>query len=137
MVNKDGIDNIENFSHQFMDDYLLNQELHGVNDVVKRMVHSRDLHGLDLLMGVQGWRRFVYQNATSEIRKEVLGEYCSFQHPYFYRGREMRGFPRRKAGLMGATRGRNGEEMVMMMANRMYFDEDRDISPRQADGSER
>ena len=119
MVNKEGIDNIENFSHQFMDDYLLNQELHGVNNIVKRMIHSRDLYGLDLLMGVQGWRRFVYQNKTSEIRKDVLGEYCSFLHPNFYRGIEMKGLPRRKMRLMGATRSRNGEEMVMMMANRM------------------
>ena len=123
MIDKEGIDNVENFSHQFMDDYLLNQELHGVNDIVKRMLHRRDNQGLDLLMGVQGWRRFVYQNTTSEIRKEVLGEYCSPHHSYLVnRGNGMRVFSRRRVGLMRSARGRDGEErMMMMMANRRFF----------------
>jgi len=121
MVDKKGIDNVENFSHQFMDDYLLNQELHGVNDIVKQMLHSRDLQGLDLLMGVQGWRRFVYQNKTSDIRKEVLGEYCSSSYPHLYRTFGWKGSLRRKAGLKGSVQGRNGEPVMMMMTKRMFY----------------
>lgn len=108
VVDKAGISNVEDFSHQFMDDYLLNQEIHGVTEVLRRSLHKRDEKAMDLLMGVQGWRRFIYQNESSEIRKEVLGEYCRPDIPSFYRFAN---------GMVGGSR-RFREPMMMMKRTR-------------------
>lgn len=110
VVDKAGISNVEDFSHQFMDDYLLNQEIHGVTEVLRRSLHKRDEKVMDLVMGVQGWRRFLYQNESSEVRKEVLGEYCRPDYPSFYRFAN---------GMVGGSRRSRGPMMMMNKKARM------------------
>ena len=65
VVDQSGIRDISDFENQFIDRYLLNDEIRGVTTVVRRFLHERNSKELDLLMGVQGWRRFI---ATAESK---------------------------------------------------------------------
>lgn len=84
IVDQSGIKDTPDFENQFIDRYLLNDELHGITTVVRRFLHERNTKELDLLMGVQGWRRFISTAERSEKQSKALGKYCRFRmFPYY------------------------------------------------------
>ena len=75
-VDQSGIRDISDFENQFIDRYLLNDEIRGVTTVVRRFLHERNSKELDLLMGVQGWRRFIATAESNDDQSKALGKYC-------------------------------------------------------------
>lgn len=61
ITDKKDVKNLNNFKNQMMDEFLLGSEVLEFTDTMKRFLHDSNLQELDLLMGVQGWRRFVFQ----------------------------------------------------------------------------
>lgn len=76
VVDQSGIRDISDFENQFIDRYLLNDEIRGVTTVVRRFLHERNSKELDLLMGVQGWRRFIATVESNDDQSKALGKYC-------------------------------------------------------------
>ena len=75
VVDQSGIRDISDFENQFIDRYLLNDEIRGVTTVVRRFLHERNSKELDLLMGVQGWRRFIATAESNDDQSKALGKY--------------------------------------------------------------
>lgn len=76
VVDQSGIHDTSDFENQFIDRYLLNDEIRGVTKVVRRFLHERNSKELDLLMGVQGWRRFIAITESNNDQSIALGKYC-------------------------------------------------------------
>ena len=64
ITDKKDVKNLGNFKNQMMDEFLLGSEVLVFTDTIKRFLHESNMEELDYLMGVQGWRRFVFQCPT-------------------------------------------------------------------------
>ena len=82
ITDKKDVKNLGNFKNQMMDEFLLGSEVLVFTDTIKRFLHESNMEELDYLMGVQGWRRFVFQCPTQISPKQanlVLGAITAIQ----------------------------------------------------------
>lgn len=82
ITDKKDVKNLGNFKNQMMDEFLLGSEVLDFTDTIKRFLHESNMEELDYLMGVQGWRRFVFQCPTQISPKQanlVLGAITAIQ----------------------------------------------------------
>ena len=82
VIDKRDVKNLGNFKNQMMDEFLLGSEVLDFTDTMKRFLHESNMEELDYLMGVQGWRRFVFQCPTEIPPKQanlVLGNLTAVQ----------------------------------------------------------
>ena len=82
ITDKKDVKNLDNFKNQMMDEFLLGSEVLDFTDTIKRFLHDSNMEELDYLMGVQGWRRFVFQCPTQIPPKQatlVLGTVTAIQ----------------------------------------------------------
>lgn len=82
VTDKKDVKNLGNFKNQMMDEFLLGSEVLDFTDTIKRFLHESNMEELDYLMGVQGWRRFVFQCPAQIPPKQaslVLGTVTAIQ----------------------------------------------------------
>lgn len=118
VTDKKDVKNLDNFKNQMMDEFLLGSEILELTDTIKHFLHESNMEEIDLLLGVQAWRRFIFQCPTLNPSKQanlVLGtmNITQYDSPFLIRGFS----PRRPLRM----RARNGIMDEQMPLNAMLY----------------
>ena len=87
VVDKRNIENLDNFRNQMMDEFLFRSEVSQLTNQMKRFVHELNMEEIDYLLGVQEWRRFVFQcsdRMPSDQSNRLLGNITCLNQKHGY-----------------------------------------------------